>query len=262
MKKSIVCKLSISVELDVPSETVEGSFNTEDDVSIENIVDSFNSAAVQAILSLGFDPKVSNPRHASKLHGGYSLYNTFIISEPSIQFKLLLDIRISDHPSEPDLSRRNQLRETALTDMYPELKSGRARLELLDSYCKSHGWGIQIFIGSSEYSEPVTSIEAGISILKAKLQKTVNRCMVEASNNILSKYSEDAIDLLSSYLDEAGDVSGADFNGGLTDAAGLQDYLRDLKLEYIESGEEYELFDSPKQFDEICNALIIIDKYS
>lgn len=263
MKKSIICKLNIDIELQIPLNIGASSDldRVEDNIGI--IINKLDDSVSLIASNLGFKPLSANPRHISQKNGGYALYSTYMLSENNIQFKLIVDIRVADHPSKPNLAERNTIREDILVNTIPELQSNNSNLALLDMYCKKLDWGIQIYVGKgSEYSEPLTTLESAADVVNAKIKKTLKANMLKAADTILSKYSNDAVILVQEYLDETEDLSVITISDDSWIEDSAEDDLRDLYLTYIETGCEEGYFDSKKQFDEICNALRVVDKYS
>lgn len=261
MRKCIVCKVPIDLNIYYP---VDVAASTNSNNPIADLIDAFNASIVETMNNIGFSSTVFNPRHISKRNGGYAVYDTFILKEDLVQFKLILDIRASDHPSKPDLVSRNLSREETLSSIYPELRSSNANLALLDTYCKQHDWGIQIFIGgNSEYSNPITSIEKALHVIQAKVKVIVKDKFTSACKAILSNYSNEAIELAQDYLDETEDVESFLLQGEDVISSPIEDdEQKQLLLTYLDIGAEEELFDSAKQFNEVCSALKILNKYS
>ncbi len=257
MKKSIICKLNIAVELKEKSVAASTQSLTS------SLVDAINASFVESIESLGLVPVTSVPRHISSKNGGYSLYSTFLLDEDIIKFKLLLDLRVSDHASKPDLKSRTAQRASLIEETFPEEASDANDILFVDSYIKKRNWGVQVYLGSNnEYASPITSIEDANRILKNKLNKLISDRMSETLDSFLSKYSSEVIEFVQDYINETDDVSVVSLQDGEWVDNDDQRTIRETRLSYIETGLDDGLFSSIREFDDLCNVLKLQNKYS
>lgn len=171
--KTVVVILHIDVELYIPQIDIQSS---EDPnlIEIPEFLSSIGNNVANIALDKGFHPLYNGTRHISRINNGLSIYSTYTLQDNNLTIKLILDIRIADHPAKPNLETRNKARIEVMKESYPEIKNGTAKPEVLDAYCKKHDWGLQIFVGGDkEYSKPVTSVEGLQRILDGKFSKLV-----------------------------------------------------------------------------------------
>ena len=264
MKKTTFCKLFVEIELDTHSENIAASTQQHSNPELRTVVEGFNDNILRELRGLGFTELARNPRYVSERNGGYALYNTLVLSEPLVQFKVLMDIRVADHPSKPSLVARNADRTESLEARFPELKGDYASLVLFDTYCKQHDWGVQVFIGRDadlEYEQPLSSIESAFNVIISKIERSVTRRFNDACDSILAKYDEYAVELAQDYLDDTEDALSILMRRTDREREFTREDLADLKLTYLDTGFEEGLFRTVGEFDILCDALRIKDKY-
>lgn len=264
MKKTTFCKLFVEIELDIHSESIAASIQQHSNPELRTVVEGFNDNILRELQGLGFTELARNPRYVSERNGGYALYNTLVLSESLVQFKVLMDIRVADHPAKPDLPKRNIARTQSLEDSFPELNGDHASLVLFDTYCKQHDWGVQVFIGRTgddDYAKPIDSLEKAFNIVIMRIKDAVISKFNDGCDAILEKYDEYAIELAQDYLDDVENSDTILISNRAHKAASIEKDLTDLRLTYLDTGFEEGLFSTVGEFDTLCDALRIKDKY-
>ena len=143
---------------------------------VQILVDSVFNAVENLILSKQFEPYTENARRVSILNGGYSLYDTYFLETDAVSIKLIVDTRVSDHESRPNLKESNERRLETLKKVFPEIDKGSAVPALIDTYCKQNQKSLRIYIGGNvDYDKCVDTVESLIAILDARLNKFINK---------------------------------------------------------------------------------------
>lgn len=191
--KQVILKLNLDIDLYITSvyedEEVVASSNKSKksrtssvtpQVTILEFLTNVNNQVIEILESHGFSLWNNVPRNISQRNGGFAFYDTYAYYSDNVVIKLILNVRMADHPSQPDLETKNKSRIEVLESSVELIKSGQADLEILDIYCKKHDWGVQIFVGGNkEYSAPVTSFESMKLILDGKLRKMISKYEVQ-----------------------------------------------------------------------------------
>ncbi len=174
MKRKAIIQLHVDVDLSIPGGAeIESSVQT-DVVTMPEFMQNVWSQVSEVIDSKGFVPVLATANRISNLNGGFSLYNTYTYTTDESILKLVLDVRLSDHPAKPNIEKRNQARMRQIIDIFMEVKHGTASAEVLDIYCKANDWGVQIFIGGKkDYNKPVSKFEDMNRILEGKLDRFI-----------------------------------------------------------------------------------------
>lgn len=194
MKRSIVVHLNIHGDIIYPDyfdELLVAKTKVKNKNQPSNVVDSeevvsglvetLKNCVVSVTEDLGFSLDTASLDRISRRNGGYAWYNYLIYNQEDSSIHIRVDLRVSDHPSHPNLEEKNKIR---LANMKQGLKrSGLPvdNLALLDTYCKKYDWGIQLFVGTNmdkNYTSPVTSFESFERIVKGKLLKIIKECSV------------------------------------------------------------------------------------
>ena len=167
---TVYVKLNIGIELYSYAEDALVASGTTSRFDIEHFVNQLNNEIDLLVKSLGFDSSDLGMRK-SRRNGGYSLYQTYLYPGDTSEIRLVIDVRVSNHPSKPDLkTSRNQ----RIQDMKNKLNT--SNVDVLDIYCKEHNQTMYIYFGkSTDYAKPVTSVEQLKSILTGKLTKLINK---------------------------------------------------------------------------------------
>lgn len=176
--KEVVIKLNIDMNLYIPSDEITGSSkqNKKKKVEIPSFLRGVSEEIIRILDEEGFQPKRGFSTRFSERNGGFSMYDAYVYELDDYTIRIVLDVRLSDHASKPNLETRSNIRKENMKEVHDEIRVGAATAEVLDVYCKSHDWGIEIFVGGQkEYNKPVTSFEAMERILRGKLQKFVSR---------------------------------------------------------------------------------------
>lgn len=164
-------KWCIDIELDIPQVVVDGSRkdtrpkhhkskNTQTMTTMEDtreVVINFIKNVNQEIDSVMkvWNFKRVNPSNAnvSELNGGYSTYPRYEFYSEDHVLKLLVEIRISNHESRPDVKQRS---ETRIHDLQQEepyrtlVERGIANVEVMDMYCKRSGIKTWIYVATND----------------------------------------------------------------------------------------------------------------
>lgn len=182
MRRSLFVKLNVNViiftgnmELLVAKTRKKlASENTE--MVFPDIVKSLQQYILSIAEEEGFELDNAYPNRISIKNGGFAWYGNLIFSQDDVTINLRVDIRVSDHPSQPSLEKKNELRMNAFRELTQELDLPTTDLALLDVYCKQHNWGVQLFIGTNkdkDYTSPVTSFGDFERIVRGKLSKLI-----------------------------------------------------------------------------------------
>ena len=170
-----IIKLRLPVYIELTSSVMSSTKLAPDEsADIPDFLQGVGNAIADVISSKGFEPDRRFPFKASKINGGYSLYTTFDIRDEDTKIILDLDIRLSDHPSKPNLKSSVQ----RSTEKLQKVNLGNADASVLDIYCKKYGWGVQIYVGTdsdAEYRKPFNSIEAFTRMLNGRLDKVLSK---------------------------------------------------------------------------------------
>lgn len=79
---------------------------------------------------------------------------------------------------------------------------------------------------------------------------------------VLSKYSDGTIEFVSDYLGDLANLEVEELVDNEWIASSADKDKRELRLTYLETGSDEDLFSSTNQFDEICEALQLSEKYN
>lgn len=167
---TVYVKLNIEIELYSYDRDVPVASGTTSKFDTHKFVKQLSEEVHSHVKLFGFQSE-DDDTHISKKHGGYSLYQTYVYPGDSSEIRLVIDVRVSDHPSKPDLKTSNDRR---IHNIHDSLDA--SNVEVLDIYCKEHNKIMYIYFGKGKnYAKPLTSVEHLKSILTGKLTKLVNK---------------------------------------------------------------------------------------
>ena len=143
------------------------------EVVIPDILNNVRSKIHEILERYGFSLESGIPRSISTSVLGFSFYDTYRCEMESSDIKLILNVRISNHPAKPDLITRNDIRLEMLEKDVLSLDLPTCKLSLLDVYCKERNWGVEIFIGGNKDYTSVDSFERMEYVIDGKIRKLV-----------------------------------------------------------------------------------------
>lgn len=165
----------ISVVLPVTSST-RLTPNAADSSNIPEFLKGVGDVIADVLNNNGFEPDSRFKFSESRLNGGYSLYTTFDYRDRNSQIILDLDIRLSDHPSKPNLTESIKRSQKKLSNKNTDYRLSNVTPAILDIYCKQRDWGLQIYFGTEsdiDYRTSFDSIESFTRMLNGKITKLV-----------------------------------------------------------------------------------------
>lgn len=184
MKRNVILKMTLDVNLYTTNESDIVASKKDNVEESEIFISNLKNIIDNILTKYDFEPDVVTPRPIRK--ETISQYQTYILDYMDLSIKMILDLRVSNHPVKPDLQTRNQLKINLMKESYDDVKNGKASAEVLDVYYKKHNWGIQIFIGStkdSDYNKPVNSVESMKKIIENKIESIIDKYFEKVSND-------------------------------------------------------------------------------
>lgn len=178
--KTIIMKLDIIIDI---ADTNVSASQKSMLKSVPEEMNELNSAVDVKLKAMGFhlighyddDPSIRN--------GGWAFYNSYKLIRDDNQIKLIIAIRTANHPSKPNLVKKNENRMKGEVDIELRRKLKQEGydldlndVELMDSYYDTQKSDVRYFLGKGdEYSDPVYSLDKFINYLGQRVVRLINK---------------------------------------------------------------------------------------
>ena len=173
------------IKLDILIDIAETDINASQKGVLESVpeeMSELNSAVDSKLKAMGFQLIGHYDDDPSTRNGGWAFYNSYKLIGDNNQIKLIIAIRTADHPSKPNLAKKNENRMKGEVDveLRHKLKQEGHELnlhdvELMDSYYDVQKSDVRYFLGKGdEYGDPVYSLDKFINYLGQRIVRLIS----------------------------------------------------------------------------------------